>query len=50
MTEGFSRSRSSFQNTDLDWLLRQRDITDLVFAGLVANSCIETTARVANEL
>jgi nicotinamidase-related amidase len=40
---------SSFKNTDLDWLLRQRNITDLVFAGLVANTCIETTARMANE-
>jgi len=43
-------NQSSFQNTDLDWLLRQRDITHLVFAGLVANTCIETTARQANEL
>jgi nicotinamidase-related amidase len=41
---------SSFKNTDLDWLLRQRNITHLVFAGLVVNSCIETTAREANEL
>ncbi|KAK3678815.1 hypothetical protein LTR78_001268 [Recurvomyces mirabilis] len=42
-------NQSSFHNTDLDWLLRQRNITDLVFAGLVANTCIETTARMANE-
>jgi nicotinamidase-related amidase len=40
---------SSFENTDLDWLLRQHNITHLVFAGLVVNSCIETTAREANE-
>ncbi|KAK5046278.1 hypothetical protein LTR84_008421 [Exophiala bonariae] len=40
---------SSFENTDLDWLLRQHSITHLVFAGLVVNSCIETTAREANE-
>lgn len=40
---------SSFKNTDLDWQLRQRNITNLVFAGLVANTCIETTARMANE-
>ena len=43
-------NQSSFHNTDLDWQLRQREITHLVFAGLVANSCIETTGRVANEL
>ena len=43
-------NQSSFQNTDLDWQLRQRDITHLVFAGLVVNTCIETTARQANEL
>ncbi|KAK5127602.1 hypothetical protein LTR85_006942 [Meristemomyces frigidus] len=42
-------NQSSFNNTDLDWLLRQRDVTNVVFAGLVANTCIETTARVANE-
>jgi nicotinamidase-related amidase len=44
-----NRGPSSFKNTDLDWQLRQRNITDLVFAGLVANTCIETTARMANE-
>ena len=43
-------NQSSFRNTDLDWQLRQRNITHLVFAGLVANTCIETTARDANEL
>ena len=43
-------NQSSFRNTDLDWQLRQRDIDHLVFAGLVANTCIETTARDANEL
>jgi nicotinamidase-related amidase len=42
-------NQSSFANTDLDWQLRQRDITQVVFAGLVANTCIETTARYANE-
>ena len=43
-------NQSSFHNTDLEWQLRQRDVTHLVFAGMVANTCIETTARVANEL
>jgi nicotinamidase-related amidase len=43
-------NQSSFHNTDLDWLLRQRNVTHLVFAGLVANTCLETTGRVANEM
>ncbi|CAD6448454.1 ecb77a03-a94c-42bc-a7a0-b8805ec4927c [Sclerotinia trifoliorum] len=41
---------SSFQNTDLEYQLRQRDITHLVFAGLTANTCMESTARYAFEL
>ncbi|KAF2095352.1 Isochorismatase hydrolase [Rhizodiscina lignyota] len=40
---------SSFQNTDLDYQLKQRGIRHLVFAGLVANTCIEATARYAYE-
>lgn len=40
---------SSFQNTDLDYQLRQRGITHLVLAGLVANTCLESTARYAYE-
>ncbi|KAL4882961.1 Isochorismatase hydrolase [Aspergillus karnatakaensis] len=40
----------SFQNTDLDFQLRQRDITNLVFAGLTANTCLESSARHAYEL
>ncbi|TVY31957.1 Peroxyureidoacrylate/ureidoacrylate amidohydrolase [Lachnellula occidentalis] len=43
-------SSSSFQNTDLDYQLRQRDITNLVFGGLTANTCLESTARYAYEL
>ncbi|PQE26327.1 isochorismatase hydrolase protein [Rutstroemia sp. NJR-2017a BBW] len=43
-------SSSSFQNTDLDLQLRQRDITHLVIAGLTANTCMESTARYAYEL
>ena len=42
-------NQSSFANTDLDWQLRQRDVTHVVIAGLVANTCIETTGRYANE-
>jgi nicotinamidase-related amidase len=41
---------SSFKNTDLDYQLRQREITHLVMAGMVANTCLEATAREATEL
>ncbi|PON24969.1 hypothetical protein TGAM01_v206050 [Trichoderma gamsii] len=43
-------SSSSFQNTDLDFLLRQRTITNVVIAGLTANACVESTARYAYDL
>lgn len=41
---------SSFANTDLDVQLRQNGITHVIFIGLIANTCIETTARQAAEL
>lgn len=41
---------SSFANTDLDFLLRQRTITNLIVIGLLANTCVETTSRFAVEL
>lgn len=41
---------SSFANTDLDVLLRQRGITQLIVIGLLANTCVETTSRYAVEL
>ncbi|MBD0425978.1 isochorismatase family cysteine hydrolase [Aquisalinus flavus] len=41
---------SSFANTDLDVQLRQRGITHVIFIGLIANTCIETSARHAAEL
>ncbi|KAJ9602969.1 hypothetical protein H2200_012749 [Cladophialophora chaetospira] len=41
---------SSFKNTDLDYQLRQREITHLIFAGMVANTCLEASAREATEL
>lgn len=41
---------SSFANTDLDVQLRQHGITHVIFIGLIANTCIETSARVAAEL
>jgi nicotinamidase-related amidase len=42
-------SSSSFQNTDLDYQLRQRGIRHLVIAGLVAETCLESTTRYAYE-
>lgn len=41
---------SSFQSTDLDFQLHQREITSVVFAGLTSNTCMESTARFAYEL
>jgi len=43
-------SSSSFQNTDLEFQLRQRDITKVAIAGLEANTCFEATSRYAFEL
>jgi nicotinamidase-related amidase len=40
---------SGFANTDLDLLLKQKNITHLIFIGLIANTCIETTAKFASE-
>src|SRR5471032_2137426 len=41
---------SGFANTDLDFLLKQRNITHVILIGLVANTCIEATGRFASEL
>jgi nicotinamidase-related amidase len=41
---------SSFANTDLDFLLKQRGITNVIVIGLLANTCVETTSRFAAEL
>lgn len=41
---------SGFANTDLDYQLHQREITHLVLGGMVANTCLESTARYAREL
>lgn len=41
---------SAFANTDLDYQLRQREITHLIMAGMIANTCLESTARYAREL
>ncbi len=44
------RGSSGFANTDLDFLLKQREITHVILIGLVANTCIETTGKYASEL
>ncbi|BDM22105.1 hypothetical protein KMS_R18630 [Pseudomonas sp. LRP2-20] len=42
--------QSGFANTDLDFQLKQRGITHVIVVGLLANTCIESTARFAMEL
>ncbi|KAF2108584.1 Isochorismatase-like protein [Lophiotrema nucula] len=46
----FLATRYSFNNTDLDFQLRQREITHVVLAGLTANACMEATARYAYDM
>jgi nicotinamidase-related amidase len=41
---------SGFANTDLDFRLKQRGILKVIVIGLLANTCIEGTARFAAEL
>lgn len=43
-------SSSGFANTDLDLQLRRRGVESVIVIGLLANTCIETTARFAAEL
>jgi nicotinamidase-related amidase len=42
--------QSGFANTDLDLRLKQKRITHVIIAGVLANTCIEATARFAMEL
>lgn len=42
--------QSGFANTDLDFQLKQHGISHVVVVGLLANTCIESTARYAMEL
>jgi nicotinamidase-related amidase len=42
--------QSGFANTDLDMQLKQHCISHVVIVGLLANTCIESTARFAMEL
>lgn len=41
---------NGFVGTDLDLLLKQQRISHVVVIGVIANTCIETTARHASEL
>jgi len=43
-------AQNGFANTDLDHQLKQRAIQNVIVVGLIANSCIESTARYAMEL
>jgi len=43
-------SGSGFANTDLDLLLKQQRISQIVLVGLIANTCVESTARAAVDL
>ncbi len=42
--------QSGFANTDLDMKLKQHGTTHVIVVGLLANTCIESTARFAMEL
>lgn len=41
---------SGFASTDLDFQLKQRSIEKIIVAGMVANTCVEATARSGAEL
>ncbi|MGW0413566.1 isochorismatase family cysteine hydrolase [Streptomyces collinus] len=41
---------SGFANTDLDMQLKQHGITHVIAVGVLANTCVEATARFAMEL
>ncbi|MFE0629205.1 isochorismatase family cysteine hydrolase [Streptomyces sp. NPDC058864] len=43
-------SSSGFANTDLDMMLKQHGVQRVVFIGMKANTCVDTTARFAQEL
>ena len=42
--------QSGFANTDLDFQLKQRGIEKIIVTGMLANTCIEATARAGAEL
>ena len=41
--------KGAFYATDLETILRQRQITHLLFTGLTTNCCVESTIREAND-
>ncbi|WP_406466857.1 isochorismatase family cysteine hydrolase [Streptomyces hirsutus] len=41
---------SGFANTDLDMQLKQHGVTHVILVGVLANTCVEATARFATEL
>ena len=43
-------SQSGFANTDLDSQLKQLGIKKIILVGMIANTCIEATARLGMEL
>jgi nicotinamidase-related amidase len=43
-------AQSGFANTDLDLQLKQHGISRVIVVGMLANTCIESTARFAMEL
>ncbi|WP_308012112.1 isochorismatase family cysteine hydrolase [Actinacidiphila acidipaludis] len=43
-------SSSGFANTDLDMMLKQHHIRQVVVIGMKSNTCVDTTARFAQEL
>ena len=43
------RGLNAFSNTDLDATLKEREITDVVIAGVVTSICIDSTGRAAHE-
>ena len=42
--------QNGFANTDLDFQLRQRRVERIIVVGMMANTCIEATARCGAEL
>jgi nicotinamidase-related amidase len=43
-------AQSGFANTDLDSQLKQRGIQKIILVGMIANTCVEATARLGMEL
>src|SRR5262245_5933533 len=43
-------SQNGFMNTDLDHQLKQHDVDRVILIGMLANTCIEATGRMAMEL